>query len=63
MIDKPSKQESSLSSKTKNCSVNQVEQTVKYSDEQVNTTKEIQSTLTENINNAENNSAQQNNEA
>ena len=63
MIDKPSKRESTRRSKNKNCSVNQVEQTVKYSDEHVNTTKEIQSTLTESINNAENNPVQQNNKA
>ena len=62
VIDKPSKQESPRSSETKNCPVIEVEQTVKHSDEQVNTRKEIQSALTENINNADNNTVQPNNE-
>ena len=35
---------------------------MKYSDEQVITRKEVESTSTENINNADNNSLQQNNE-
>ena len=39
-----------------------VKQTVNYSDEQVNTRKEVQTAQTENINNADNNTVQQNNE-
>ena len=41
-IDEPSKQESPSSSKTKNCHVIEVGQTVQHSDEQVNARKEIQ---------------------
>ena len=52
VTDKPSKQESLRNSNAKNFSVNEVEQTVKHSAEQVNTRKKIQSTPTENINNA-----------
>ena len=37
VIDKPSKQQSPRSSKTKNTTVNEVEQTMKHFDEQVNT--------------------------
>ena len=62
VIDKPSKQEFLLISKKKNCTVNVAKQTVKHFDEQVKTRKEIQSTLTEDINNTSNNSVQQNNE-
>ena len=62
VIDKPSKQESPRSSKIKNCPVIEVKQTVKHSDEQVNTRKEIQTAQTENINNADNNTVQENNE-
>ena len=62
VIDKPSKQESPRSSKIKNCPVIEVKQTVKHSDEQVNTRKEIQTVQTENINNADNNTVQQNND-
>ena len=40
----------------------EVEQTVKHSDEQVNTRKEIQTAPTENINNRDNNTVQQNKE-
>ena len=40
----------------------EVKQTVKHSDEQVNTRKEIQTVQTENINNADNNTVQQNND-
>ena len=40
----------------------EVKQTVKHSDEQVNTRKEIQTAQTENINNADNNTVQENNE-
>ena len=47
VIDKPSKQESPRSSKIKNCPVIEVKQTVKHSDEQVNTRKEIQTAQTE----------------
>ena len=61
IIDKPSKQESSCSSKNKNCPVIETEQTVKHSNKQVNTKKKIQAARTENINNAENNTVQQNN--
>ena len=39
-----------------------VNQTVKHSDEQVNTRKEIQTAQTENINNADNSTVQENNE-
>ena len=53
-IDKPSKQESPRSSKTKNCPVIEVEQTVQHSDEQVNARKEIQDAPTKNTNNADN---------
>ena len=42
VIDKPSKQKSTSSSKTKNCPVIEVGQTVQHSDEQVNARKEIQ---------------------
>ena len=62
VIDKTSKQESHRSSKTKNCPVIEVKQTVKHSDEQVSARKEIQTVQTENINNAGNNTLQQNNE-
>ena len=62
VIDKSSKQESPRSSKIKNCPVIEVKQTVKHSDEQVNTRKEIQTAQTENINNADNNTVQENNE-
>ena len=62
MIDKPSKQESPRSSKIKTCYVIEVKQTVKHSDEQVNTRKEIQTAQTENVNNADRNTVQQNNE-
>ena len=54
VIDKPSKQESPCSSKTKNCPVIEVKQTVKHSGEQINTRKEIQTVQTENINNGDN---------
>ena len=40
----------------------ELKQTVKHSDEQVNTRKEIQTVQTENINNADNNTVQQNND-
>ena len=40
----------------------EVKQTVKHSDEEVNTRKEIQTAQTENINNADDNTVQQNNE-
>ena len=40
----------------------EVEQTLKHSNEQVNTRNEVQTALTENINNADNNTVQQNNE-
>ena len=40
----------------------EVEQTVKHSDEQVNTRKEIQTAPTENANNRDNNTVQQNKE-
>ena len=40
----------------------EVKQTVKHSDEQVNTRKEIQTVQTENINNADNNTVQENKE-
>ena len=63
VIDKPSKQESPRSSKTKNCPVIEVKQTVKHSHEQVNTRKQIQTAQTENIDNADNNTVQENNEA
>ena len=59
VIDKPFKQEPPCSSKTKNCPMIEVEQTVKHSDEQVNTRKEIQN---ENTNKTDNNTVQQNNE-
>ena len=62
VIDKPSKQKSPCSSKTKNCPVNEVGQFVKYTDEQINTRKEIQYILTENTNNADSNPVEQNNE-
>ena len=62
VIDKPSKQESPRSSKTKNCPVIEVKQTVKHSHEQVNTRKQIQTAQTENIDNADNNTVQENNE-
>ena len=62
IIDKPSKQESPRSSKTKNCPVIEVGQTVQYSDEQVNVRKEIQNAPTKNTNNADNITVQQNNE-
>ena len=62
MIDKPSKQDSPCSAKIKNCHVIEVKQTVKHSGEQVNTRKEIQTAQTENVNNADNNTVQQNNE-
>ena len=62
VIDKLSKQESLCSSKTENCPVTEVKQTVKHSDEQVNTRKEIQTAQTENVNNADRNTVQQNNE-
>ena len=39
----------------------EAEQTVKHSNKQVNTKKKIQAARTENINNAENNTVQQNN--
>ena len=39
VIDKPSKQEPPCSSKTKNCPMIEVGQTVKHSDEQVNKSK------------------------
>ena len=61
VINKPSKQESLRSSKTENCPVTEIKQTVKHSDEQVNTRKEIQSAQTENINYADNNTVQKNN--
>ena len=54
VIDKPFKQESPRSSKTKNCPVIEVKQTVKHSGEQINTRKEIQTVQTENINNGDN---------
>ena len=41
VIDKPSKQQSHRSSKTKNCPVIEIKQTVKHPNEQVNTRKEI----------------------
>ena len=47
--DKPSKEESPRSSKTKNSPVIEKKQTVKHSDEQVNTRKEMETALTENI--------------
>ena len=62
VIDKPSKQESPCNSKIENCPVIELKQTVKHSDEQVNTRKEIQTVQTENINNADNNTVQQNND-
>ena len=62
VIDKPSKQESPRSSKTKNCPVIEVKQTVKHSHEQVNTRKQIQTAQTDNIDNADNNTVQENNE-
>ena len=62
MIDKPSKQESPHSAKIKNCHVIEVKQTVKHSDEQINTRKEIQTAQTENVNNADYNTVHQNNE-
>ena len=40
----------------------EVKQTVKHSNEQINTRKEIQTAQTENINNVDNNTVQQNNE-
>ena len=40
----------------------EVKQTVKHSDEQVNKRKKIQTAQTENINNADNNTVQQNSE-
>ena len=61
-IDKPSKQEPPRSSKIQNCPVIEVKQTVQHSDEQVNARKEIQTAQTENINNADNNTVQENNE-
>ena len=45
LIDKSSKQKSPCSSKIKNCPVNEVEQTAKPSDDQINT-KEIKCTTT-----------------
>ena len=62
VIDKPSKQESPRSSKTKNCPVIEVKQTVKHSHEQVNTRKQIQTAQTENIDDADNKAVQENNE-
>ena len=62
IIDKPSKQEPPRSSKTKNCPVIEVKQTVKHSDEQVNTRNKIKIAQTENISNAGNNTEQKNNE-
>ena len=40
----------------------EVKQTVQHSDEQVNARKEIQTAQTENINNADNNTVQENNQ-
>ena len=62
VINKPSKQESFRNSKTKNCPVIEVGQTVKLSNQQCNTRKEIQTSPTENTNNADNNTVQQNSE-
>ena len=62
VIDKLSKQESLCSSKTENCPVTEVKQTVKHSDEQVNTRKEIQTAQKENINYVDNSTVQKNNE-
>ena len=62
VIDKPFKQESPRSSKTKNCPVIEVGQTVQHSDEQVNARKEIQNAPAKNTNNADNITVQQNNE-
>ena len=62
VIDKPSKQESHRSSKINSYPVIEVKQTVKSSDEQVNTRKEIQTAQIENTNKADNNNVQQNNE-
>ena len=61
VIDKPSKQDSLRSSKTKNCPVIEVGQTIKHSDEQVNTRKEMKTVPTQNASNADNNTVQQNN--
>ena len=61
VIDKPFKQESPRSSKTKNCPVIEVGQTIKHSDEQVNTRKEMKTVPTQNASNADNNTVQQNN--
>ena len=60
--DKPSKQESHRSWKTKSCLAIEVGQTVKHSDEQVKAGKEIQTAPTENTNNADNSTVQENNE-
>ena len=62
VIEKLSKQESPRSSKTKNCPVIEVAQTVQHSDEQVKARKEIQNAPTKNTNNAGNITVQQNNE-
>ena len=62
VIGKPSKQESHRSSKINSYPVIEVKQTVKSSDEQVNTRKEIQTAQIENTNKADNNNVQQNNE-
>ena len=61
VIDKPSKQDSLRSSKTKNCPVIEVGQTIKHSDEQVNTRKEMKTVPTQNASNADNNTVQQSN--
>ena len=62
VIDKPFKQESPRSSKTKNSPVIKVGETVKHSDKHVNKRKEIQTVPIENTNNANRNTVQQNNE-
>ena len=62
VIDKPSKQESPRSWKTKSCLAIEIGQTVKHSDEQVKSGKEIQTAPTENTNNADNSTLQENNE-
>ena len=61
MINLPSKSIFAVQ-KLRTAQVNGVEQTVKHSDEKVAIRKEVQSTETDNINNAENNTVQQRNE-
>ena len=61
VTDKPSKNESPRSSKTENCHVIEVEQTVEHFDAQVNTRRKIQTALIESTNSTESKTVQQNN--